>query len=578
MASSENKNDCEQKPKIQIYSTPTDVISTFWKDKYERDAKKYWDIFYKRHENRFFKDRHYLDKEWGRYFSMHGGDQPDTSDASTAGAISRKVVVLEVGCGAGNTIFPLLSTFPNVFMYACDFSPRAIDLVKIHKDYKEDRVHAFVCDATVDDLTAEIPPASVDIVTLIFVLSAVSPEKMSQALQNIGHVLKPNGHVLVRDYATGDLAQERFTSKEQKISDNFYVRGDGTRAFYFSEEALTSLFKKNGFTSEKIGVHYKRVENRSRGLVMDRRWIQGEFCFNVGITPLHLDVKKTKEECRRHKVPFCDDHEQTGLCKPLEESNDGVEVDLSESIGVILGDVPAANEVIDILIGDQTFTLKCLSKEYQHTCKATGFVLWESAQMLAPLLATNLDIVAGKTVLELGCGSAGICSMVAAKVSDLVVATDGDPAVLNLLNENIQSNAQHLTSNNLVCERLEWGNSEHVNNIRSLNTRGFDVIIGTDVMYVADAIIPLFETARSLISTMEIGKHKAALILCHIIRHVDEGYILTAASECGFYLEDKWPSDTDGSAHKSLIGSWFSNEIHKLEFVHSALRIMYFQA
>jgi len=578
MASSESENGCEQKPKIQIYSTPTDVISTFWKDKYERDAKKYWDIFYKRHENRFFKDRHYLDKEWGRYFSVHDGDQPDSSDGSTAGAISRKVVVLEVGCGAGNAIFPLLLTFPNVFMYACDFSSRAINLVKAHKDYKEDRVHAFVCDVTVDDLTAEIPPASVDIVTLIFVLSAVSPEKMSQALQTIRHVLKPNGHVLLRDYAIGDLAQERFTSKEQKISDNFYVRGDGTRAFYFSEEALTSLFTRNGFTSEKVGVHYKRVENRSRGLVMDRRWIQGEFCFNVDITPLHLDVQKNKEENRRYEVPFCDDYEKTGLCKPLEESNYGVEVDLSESIGVILADVPAANEVIDILIGDQTFTLKCLSKEYQHTCKATGFVLWESALMLAPLLASNLDIVAGKTVLELGCGSAGICSMVAAKVSDLVVATDGDPAVLNLLNENIKSNAEHLTSSKLVCERLEWGNSEHVNTIRSLNTHGFDVIIGTDVMYVADAIIPLFETAKALISTVEIGKKKAALILCHIIRQVDEGYILSAASQCGFHLEDKWPSDTDGSAHKSFIGSWFSNDIHKLQFLQSALRIMYFQA
>lgn len=166
MASSASENSCEPKPKIQIYSTPTDVISTFWKDKYERDAKKYWDIFYKRHENRFFKDRHYLDKEWGRYFSVHVGDQADSSDASTTGTISRRVVVLEVGCGAGNTIFPLVSTFPNVFMYACDFSARAINLVKAHKDYKEDRVHAFVCDATVDDLTAEIPTASVDIVTL----------------------------------------------------------------------------------------------------------------------------------------------------------------------------------------------------------------------------------------------------------------------------------------------------------------------------------------------------------------------------------------------------------------------------
>jgi len=107
--------------------------------------------------------------------------------------------------------------------------------------------------------------------------------------------------------------------------------------------------------------------------------------------------------------------------------------------------------------------------------------------------------------------------MVAAKFSDLVVATDGDPAALNLLNENIKSNAQHLTSSKLVCERLEWRNSEHIKAIRSLNTQGFDVIIGTCVMYVADAIMPLFETARALISTVEIGKQKGSLILCHII-------------------------------------------------------------
>ena len=38
---------------------------------------------------------------------------------------------LQVGCGAGNTIFPLLSTFPDIFVHACDFSPRAVDLVKV---------------------------------------------------------------------------------------------------------------------------------------------------------------------------------------------------------------------------------------------------------------------------------------------------------------------------------------------------------------------------------------------------------------------------------------------------------------
>ncbi|RVW88260.1 putative methyltransferase C3H7.11 [Vitis vinifera] len=60
-----------------------------------------------------FKDRHYLDKEWGHYFSGAG-----------------RKVILEVGCGAGNTIFPLVATYPDIFVHACDFSPRAVDLVK----------------------------------------------------------------------------------------------------------------------------------------------------------------------------------------------------------------------------------------------------------------------------------------------------------------------------------------------------------------------------------------------------------------------------------------------------------------
>lgn len=37
----------------------------------------------------------------------------------------------QVGCGAGNTIFPLFTTYPDIFVHACDFSPRAINLVKV---------------------------------------------------------------------------------------------------------------------------------------------------------------------------------------------------------------------------------------------------------------------------------------------------------------------------------------------------------------------------------------------------------------------------------------------------------------
>lgn len=37
----------------------------------------------------------------------------------------------KVGCGAGNTIFPLVATYPYIIVHACDFSSRAIDLVKV---------------------------------------------------------------------------------------------------------------------------------------------------------------------------------------------------------------------------------------------------------------------------------------------------------------------------------------------------------------------------------------------------------------------------------------------------------------
>ncbi|XP_058105971.1 tRNA N(3)-methylcytidine methyltransferase trm141-like [Magnolia sinica] len=229
-------------------------------DKYERSASKHWNDFYKRHQSKFFKDRHYLEKDWGRFFS----------DESENCKSEKGKVVLEVGCGVGNTIFPLITAFPNLFIHACDFSPLAIKLVKEHGDFRADRVNAFVSDVTVDDLSKKISPSSVDVVTLIFALSAVSPKKMPFILQNIRKVLKPNGYVLLRDYANGDFAQEKLTGKDRLISENFYVRGDGTCAFYFTEDFLTTLFEMDGFSTVELSMYSKKIENRSRKIVMDR--------------------------------------------------------------------------------------------------------------------------------------------------------------------------------------------------------------------------------------------------------------------------------------------------------------------
>ncbi|KAL5757441.1 hypothetical protein ACOSP7_020052 [Xanthoceras sorbifolium] len=231
---------------------------------YQRKATKYWDDFYKRHQNKFFKDRHYLEKDWGHFFS---------DDSFSANG----KVVLEVGCGAGNTIFPLVSAYPKLYVHACDISPYAVELVKSHMGFREDRINAFVFDVVDDSLSEKINPSSVDVVTLIFMLSAVSPKKMPLILQNIKSVLKPNGYVLLRDYAIGDFAQVKLQNRNQMIGDGFYVRGDGTCSFYFSEDFLSSLFLEAGFNTVDISVYSRQIENRSRHIIMDRRWIRGIF-------------------------------------------------------------------------------------------------------------------------------------------------------------------------------------------------------------------------------------------------------------------------------------------------------------
>ncbi|PNI73528.1 METTL6 isoform 3, partial [Pan troglodytes] len=92
----------------------------------------------------------------------------------------------------------------------------------------------FQCDLTKDDLLDHVPPESVDVVMLIFVLSAVHPDKMHLVLQNIYKVLKPGKSVLFRDYGLYDHAMLRFKAGS-KLGENFYVRQDGTRSYFFTD-------------------------------------------------------------------------------------------------------------------------------------------------------------------------------------------------------------------------------------------------------------------------------------------------------------------------------------------------------
>ncbi|KAJ3101668.1 GTPase-activating protein S13 [Phlyctochytrium planicorne] len=210
-----------------------------------KEAPKHWDNFYKRNTTNFFKDRHWTTREFPELVETEG----------------ERKVHLEVGCGVGNFVWPLLEENKNIFVYACDFAKKAIELVKSHERYDETRCNAFVCDLTADSLDQTIPPNSVDSVSSVFCLSAIPPEKLQQAVANIAGVVKPGGVVLLRDYGIMDQAELRF-KPGRMIRPHFYARQDGTFSVYFSLQQLQAMFEEAGFDVEENKYVTKEIENR----------------------------------------------------------------------------------------------------------------------------------------------------------------------------------------------------------------------------------------------------------------------------------------------------------------------------
>ncbi|KAF2832057.1 S-adenosyl-L-methionine-dependent methyltransferase [Ophiobolus disseminans] len=281
-----------------------DPVSDFDRKRFNDNPEKWWNVFYKNNKTNFFKNRKWLSQE----FPILGEIGREDGPAAT---------ILEVGAGAGNSAFPILqnSTNKRLKIHACDFSKKAVELIRAHELYNPEYIQADVWDvaSSPDSENGGLPlglqEGSVDVVLMIFIFSALNPRQWDQAVRNVWKVLKPGGQVLFRDYGRGDLAQVRF-KKGRWMEENFYVRGDGTRVYFFDLPELESIWSgkkaaeddntdrddvetlvqetqkvqlgnapdlRPAFEVAHIGVDRRMLVNRQRRLKMYRCWMQAVF-------------------------------------------------------------------------------------------------------------------------------------------------------------------------------------------------------------------------------------------------------------------------------------------------------------
>lgn len=244
------------------------MVTNFQAQKLELEARKHWDLFYKRNETRFFKDRHWTTREFDELLAGGTSGGKQNTNLKT---------MLEIGCGVGNLIFPLIEDgHRDYYIYACDLSPRAVELVKQHNLYNDQYMKVFPCDITTAEIFESIQETSLDIVTLIFVLSAIHPDKFVSVAKNIFRLLKPGGMLLFRDYGLYDMAQLRF-KPGHKIAENFYMRQDGTRSYYFSENEISDLFRNAGFEVKVNNYIHRRTINPKEKIDVPRIFVQSKF-------------------------------------------------------------------------------------------------------------------------------------------------------------------------------------------------------------------------------------------------------------------------------------------------------------
>ena len=220
-------------------------------------------------------------------------------------------------------------------------------------------------------------------------------------------------------------------------------------------------------------------------------------------------------------------------------------------------------------------TLHGYKAELGQTLHSTGLTLWRASNILCDFMIEQEAVVRStQSVLEVsvwgfvsllhGCGhfenllvrltllfvcsqlgaGLGMCGIVASKLgARCVTLTDGDTDTLARMRDNVEANGCSTKNNNttttMECHQLIWG--QHLDRFQERHGT-FDLILGSDIIYVEEILEPLWNTVDCLLRG---GPHGGgAFWLAYARRNVPLDLVLQQAQKRNFVW--KTPEGAEG--------------------------------
>lgn len=260
------------------------------------EAAARWDAFYLT-KSALYKDRHLLRSQLLDAVSPSVAADPSVHvpplNAQTpSDPHIQDTLLVEVGCGAGASVYPLLRANPRLHIIAFDISEQAILSLRRSPEYSPHRVTAFVADVSRSEsfLPAlfNVQPLGANFVTAVWTLSALPCHSQLRAAKALASALAPGGTLYIRDYAHGDMREHRFAEAGRRVNSavdtdgvseesRLFLRGDGTYAYFFTTEEIRTMLTVHGLHCVSCVYEERTVHNRKLNTSMRRRWVVGHF-------------------------------------------------------------------------------------------------------------------------------------------------------------------------------------------------------------------------------------------------------------------------------------------------------------